>query len=214
MKKGLTELVFIIDRSGSMHGLENDTVGGFNSMIAKQREVSGEANITTVLFDDNYELLHNRIDLKCIKEMTGREYYVRGTTALLDAIGKTISMMGGVQKNLSKNNKAEKVLFIIITDGLENASREYSLNKVKGMIERQKSRYGWEFMFLGANIDAVKTAEDMGISGNRASNYRGDRKGTKLNYSVVSEAMACYRECSQIDDDWNAELEKDLKERN
>ncbi|HKK95422.1 MAG TPA: vWA domain-containing protein [Anaerovoracaceae bacterium] len=213
MKKGLTELVFIIDRSGSMHGLEKDTVGGFNSMIAEQKNIEGEANITTVLFDDDYEIFHDRVSLKEIDEMTGSDYYVRGTTALLDAMGKTISMMGNIQKNLPKNKKAEKVLFVITTDGLENASREYSVHKVKSMIERQKNKYGWEFIFLGANIDAVKTAEDMGIGRDRSSNYCADGKGTKLNYDVVCKAVSSYRDCCIINEDWNESLEKDVEER-
>ena len=213
MKKGLTELVFIIDRSGSMHGLEKDTIGGFNSMISKQKDLDGEANITTVLFDDDYEIIHNRVDLNEINEMTSNEYYVRGTTALLDAMGKTISMMGNIQKNLPNKDKAEKVMFVITTDGLENASCEYSENKVKSMIERQKNRFGWEFLFLGANIDAVKTAENIGICRNRSSNYCADKKGTKLNYDVVCQAVSSYRECCMINDDWNEMLEKDVKER-
>ena len=158
MKKGLTELIFILDRSGSMSGLESDTIGGYNAMIEKQRGESGEAMITTVLFDDNYELLHDRINLKGIKPLTTKEYYVRGTTALLDAVGKTIQKMINVQKNTVESEKAEKVLFVITTDGQENASLEYTYSKIKTLIENQKHQYDWEFIFLGANIDAVSEA--------------------------------------------------------
>jgi uncharacterized protein YegL len=157
MKKGLTELVFILDKSGSMSGLEKDTIGGYNSMLAKQQAVEGECHITTVLFDNDYELLHDRIDLKAVNPITEREYQVGGSTALLDAIGRTIHKIGNAQRNTADDYRAEKVIFVIITDG-EDASREYSAEKVKAQIERQKTKYGWEFIFLGANIDAVATA--------------------------------------------------------
>lgn len=189
MKKDLTELIFILDRSGSMGGLESDTIGGYNAMLKKQMEAEGSAYITTVLFDDEYELLHDRINLKGVKPITEKEYFVRGTTALLDAFGKSIQKIVNVQRNTSDDEKAEKVLFVITTDGLENASREYSYTKVRAMIEKQKSRYGWEFIFLGANIDAVSEAEKFGIDSSRAAQFHNDKDGIELNYKVVSEAI-------------------------
>jgi uncharacterized protein YegL len=180
MKKGLTELVFSLDKSGSMGGLESDTIGGYNSMFAKQQAVEGEAQVTTVLFDNNYELLHDRIDIKAVSPITEREYQVGGSTALLDAIGRTIHKIGNAQKNTAEDYRAEKVVFVIITDGEENASREYTSDKVKAQIERQKSRYGWEFIFLGANIDAVETAGRFGIAPDRAVDYLADSEGTEL----------------------------------
>ena len=155
MKKGLTELVFILDRSGSMSGLESDTIGGYNSLLEKQKKEDGECVISTVLFDDKYELLHDRINLKGIVPITEREYFVRGSTALLDAVGRTIDKIGNAQKHTAEEERAEKVMFVITTDGMENSSREYGYDKVRQMIERQKDKYGWEFIFLGANIDAV-----------------------------------------------------------
>jgi uncharacterized protein YegL len=171
MKTNLTELVFILDKSGSMSGLEKDTIGGFNSMLTKQQVESGECHITTVLFDNNYELLHDRIDIKAVSPITDQEYFVGGSTALLDAIGKTINKIGNAQKHTADDYCAEKVMFVIITDGEENSSREYSAEKVKAQIERQKTKYGWEFIFLGANIDAVETAGRFGIAPNRAVDY-------------------------------------------
>ncbi len=193
MKKNLTELVFILDKSGSMSGLEKDTIGGFNSMLEKQKALEGKCNITTVLFDNNYELLHDRIDIRGIKPITEREYRVGGSTALLDAIGRTIHKISGVQKNTAEDYRANKVMFVIITDGEENSSREYSAEKVKKMIELEKSKYGWEFIFLGANIDAVETAESFGISADRAVDYVADSEGTELNFRMMSEAAAAYR---------------------
>lgn len=171
MKKGLTELVFILDRSGSMSGLEKDTIGGFNSMLQKQREIDGECRITTVLFDNRYELLHDRIDIRAVAPMTEKEYCVGGCTALIDAIGRTIHKLVSVQKSTAEEYRAEKVMFVIITDGEENASREYSLKQVKKMIEHEREAYGWEFVFLGANIDAVRTAGQFGINSDRAADY-------------------------------------------
>lgn len=170
MKKGLTELVFILDKSGSMSGLETDTIGGYNSMLAKQQAVEGECRITTVLFDNNYELLHDRIDIRAVSPISEKEYQIGGSTALLDAIGRTIHKIGNAQKHTANEYRAEKVMLVIITDGEENSSREYSAKRIKQMIERQKSRYEWEFIFLGANIDAVETAGRFGISADRAQN--------------------------------------------
>jgi uncharacterized protein YegL len=213
MKKGLTELVFILDKSGSMSGLEADTIGGFNSMLTKQQAVEGDCLVTTVLFDNNYELLHDRIDLKAVSPMTDKEYQVGGCTALLDAIGRTIHKIGNAQKNTADDYRAEKVMFVIITDGEENSSREYTADKVKSQIERQKNKYGWEFIFLGANIDAVETAGRYGISADRAVNYMPDKVGTKLNFAVMSEAVMSFRDVGSVDETAFEEIRKDVKRR-
>lgn len=189
-----TELVFILDKSGSMAGLESDTIGGFNAMLKKQKEVPGECRITTVLFDNHYELLHDRIDLRAVGPMTEREYRVGGSTALLDAIGLTIEKLVSVQKNTAESYRAENVMFVIITDGEENSSRRFSSDRVKAMIEHEKEKYGWEFVFLGANIDAVETAGKFGISADRAVDYVPDGRGTELNFQMMSEAVADFRE--------------------
>ncbi len=213
MKTNQTELVFILDRSGSMAGLESDTIGGFNSMLKKQREETGEAVLTTVLFDDRYELLHDRIDIRGIRPITEKEYFVRGSTALLDAIGNTISKIANVQKQTSEEHRSDKVLFVITTDGMENASREYTFEKIRGMVEQYKQRNGWEFIFLGANIDAISTAASFGISKDRAANFIPDSKGTGLNYKIVSEAVSTFRACRSISDDWKQEIDKDYSHR-
>ena len=193
MKKGLTEMVFIIDRSGSMGGLEKDTIGGFNSMLKEQQGVAGEAVVTTVLFDNRYELLHDRIDIRAVSPLTEKNYTVGGNTALLDALGKTIRKIRDVQEHTAENYRAEKVLFIIITDGEENASREYSAERIKARIEYQKQKYGWEFVFFGANMDAVLEAEKLGISAEYAQNYRADASGTSTAYSAISAISTAYR---------------------
>jgi uncharacterized protein YegL len=213
MKSNLTELVFILDKSGSMGGLENDTIGGFNSMLQKQQSVDGECRITTVLFDNNYELLHDRIDVKVVSPLTNKEYQVGGSTALLDAIGQTIHKIGNAQKNTADTYRAEKVMFVIITDGEENASHEYSAEKVKAQIERQKTKYSWEFIFLGANIDAVKTAGRFGISPDRAVDYLADNEGTQLNFKVMANAVATFREAGTVDEACFEEIRKDVKQR-
>lgn len=213
MKKGLTELVFILDKSGSMGGLEKDTIGGYNSMLKKQKAVEGECRITTVLFDNRVELLHDRIDIRAVSPITEKEYCVGGSTALLDAIGTTIHKIGNVQRNTADDYRAEKVMFVIITDGEENSSREYSSDKVKAQIERQKSKYGWEFIFLGANIDAVETARRFGIDEDRSQNYHADSDGVKLNFRVMSDAVATFRECAAMPVGWNDEIKKDYKGR-
>ncbi|HHV28143.1 vWA domain-containing protein [Acetivibrio mesophilus] len=213
MKKGLTELVFILDRSGSMSGLESDTIGGYNSMLEKQNKESGEAIVTTVLFDDKYELLHDRINLRGVAPITDKEYFARGTTALLDAVGKTINKIANVQKHTGEDERAEHVMFVIITDGMENASKEFGYEKVRRMIERQKSKYGWEFIFLGANIDAIATAERFGIRKERAANYNADSEGTLLNYEVISETVSCMRASRPIAEDWKIRIEEDFKGR-
>lgn len=213
MKKGLTELVFILDKSGSMGGLETDTIGGYNSMLEKQKAVEGECHITTVLFDNNYELLHDRIDIKAVSPITEKEYAVGGSTALLDAIGRTIHKIGNAQKHTADDYRAEKVMLIIITDGEENSSREYSAEKVRAQIERQKTKYGWEFVFLGANIDAVATAGRFGIGADRAVDYLADSEGTNLNFAVMSAAVAEFRESATISDEHFDEIRKDVKKR-
>lgn len=213
MKKNLTELVFILDKSGSMSGLENDTIGGFNSMLEQQKKVGGQCIITTVLFDNRYELLHDRMDLRAIRPITRREYSVGGSTALLDAMGKTIHKIATAQKNTAEDYRAEKVMFVIITDGEENASRYYSSVQVKDMIRRQKERYGWEFIFLGANIDAVETAGRFGINADRAVDYVADSKGTQLNYRMMSESVAAFRQCGVIPDSCLDQIRKDRKKR-
>lgn len=213
MKKGLTEMVFILDRSGSMEGLESDTIGGYNAMLAKQQKEPGEAVITTVLFDEYYELLHDRINLRGVAPITDKEYYVRGSTALLDAVGKTINKIGNAQKHTAEAERAEHVVVVITTDGMENASREFSEEKVSRMIEHQKKKYGWEFIFLGANIDAIGTAARFGIAENRAANYNADSEGTSLNFEVISETMSCVRACRPIDETWKDRIEADFKKR-
>ena len=213
MKKNLTELVFILDKSGSMSGLEKDTIGGFNSMLDQQRKVDGACVITTVLFDNRYELLHDRIDIRAVQPITGKEYFVGGSTALLDAIGKTIHKIGAVQKNTTEDYRAEKVMFVIITDGEENASRHYSSMQIREMIQRQKERYGWEFIFLGANIDAVDTAGRFGIDADRAVDYVPDGEGTELNYRMMSETVATFRECGAVPTACLDEIRKDMKKR-
>ena len=213
MKKNLTELVFILDKSGSMSGLEKDTIGGFNSLLDQQRKVDGECVITTVLFDNRYELLHDRIDIRAVQPITGKEYFVGGSTALLDAIGKTIHKIGTVQKNTAEDYRAEKVMFVIITDGEENASRHYSSMQIRQMIQRQKERYGWEFIFLGANIDAVETAGRFGIDADRAVDYVPDGEGTELNFRIMSQTVATFRECGAVPTACLDEIRKDMKKR-
>lgn len=214
MKNNLTELIFILDRSGSMSGLEEDTIGGFNSLIEKQKQEPGDAIITTVLFDNNYEILHDRISIQGIKAMTNKEYYVRGCTALLDAIGKTINKIINVQRHTSEDNRAEKVMFVIITDGMENSSKEYNHLKVKQLIESQKSKYGWEFLFLGANIDAIDTASKFGIEEDKAVNYHADSVGTMVNYEAISCAMSNVRSGKNLNSSWKKSIEKDYNSRN
>ena len=213
MKKNLTELVFILDKSGSMSGLEKDTIGGYNSMLKKQKEEDGECVITTVLFDNNYELLHDRIDIRAVNKLTKKDYTAGGSTALLDAIGRTVNKIGNAQQNTAENYRAEKVMFVIITDGEENASKEYSSMQVKKMIQRQKEKYGWEFVFLGANIDAVETAERFGIDVDRAVDYVPDSKGTELNFIAMSEAVSSFRKTRSVSENSLDMIRKDMKKR-
>ena len=213
MKKNLTELVFILDRSGSMAGLEDDTIGGFNSMIEKQKREPGEAYVSTVLFDNHSTVIHDRVDIQKVEPMTRKEYYVRGCTALLDAVGKTIHHIGNVHKYAREEDRPEKTMFIITTDGMENASREYTYDRLKTMIHRQKEKHDWEFLFLGANIDAISTARQFGIDEDRAVNYHCDSMGTALNYEVVSDAIRTVRSCAILEPDWKARIDEDYKKR-
>ena len=213
MRKNQTEIVFILDRSGSMCGLEADTIGGFNSMIEKQKKADGESIISTVLFDNVSEVIHDRADIRSIQPMTEDDYTVRGCTALLDAIGGAVHHIGNVHKYARAEDVPEHTLFVITTDGMENASRRYDSETVKKMIERQKEKYGWEFLFLGANIDAVETARSVGISKDRAVNYRSDREGTALNYEVVSEAISAVRCSAPLKADWKKRIDEDYEKR-
>ncbi len=213
MKKNLTEIVFILDRSGSMAGLEEDTIGGFNAMIEKQKREPGEAYVSTVLFDNHSDVIHDRLEIQKVAPMTRKEYYVRGCTALLDAVGGAIRHIGNVHKYAREEDRPERTLFVITTDGMENASRRYSYEKVKSMITHQKEKYGWEFLFLGANIDAVATAHQFGIGEDRAVNYHCDSKGTALNYEVVSEAIRTVRSCAPLDRSWKKRIDEDYTAR-
>ncbi len=213
MKTNGTELVFILDRSGSMSGLEADTIGGYNAMLAKQKKEEGEATVTTVLFNHDIDLLHDRITIKGVAPITEQEYEVGGTTALLDAIGSTIHKIGNVQKRTSEEERAGKVLFVITTDGMENASREYDYAKIKAMIEHQKVSYDWEFIFLGANIDALSTASKFGIQEDYAVNYHADSEGTQVNFQALNEAVTSFRKGKKIDRVWKESIEKDFESR-
>lgn len=209
----LTEMVFILDRSGSMFGLEKDTIGGFNSMLAKQKNEQGEAFVTTVLFDNEYEILHDRLPVRNVPEMTECEYKPRGSTALIDAIGRTIKHIATIHKYARYNDVPANTIFVIITDGMENSSRVYTSEMVKAMIEYEKEKYGWEFIFLGANIDAVETASHFGITKDRAVNYNCDSQGTALNYQVVSDAVSCCRNNAPLQAGWSQRIDEDYRNR-
>ena len=213
MKKGLTEMVFILDRSGSMSGLEADTIGGFNSMIERQKKEEGEALVSTVLFSDGSEVIHDRLDLRKIEPMTDKQYYVHGCTALIDAIGDAIHHIGNVHKYARTEDRPEHTIFIITTDGMENASRRYTSDRVKAMVQRQKDKYGWEFLFLGANIDAVETAARIGIGRDRAVNFINDHTGQALNYTEVSKAVRTVRASAPLTEDWKTNIERDYHSR-
>ena len=213
MKKGLTEVVFILDRSGSMSGLEGDTIGGFNSMIEKQKKEEGEALVSTILFDNYSEVLHDRVEVSKIEPLTDRDYTVRGCTALLDAIGGAIHHIGNVHKYARNEDVPEHTIFIITTDGMENASHQYSREKIKAMIERQRTKYGWEFLFLGANIDAIETARSYGIDQDRAVEYNCDSVGTGLNFEAMSDAITTMRCSAPLTADWKKKVEADRKKR-
>ena len=213
VKNNVTELVFILDRSGSMAGLESDTIGGFNSLIEKQKKQGGKCFVSTVLFDGYVEVLHDRADLEEIKPMTEEEYFTRGSTALIDAIGGAIKHIGKVHRYIRKEDVPEHVMFVITTDGYENASHIFSSDEVKRMIEERKKEYGWEFLFIGANIDAVKTAKGFGIDSDRAVNYHADSKGTSKLYKAVCKTVCAMRRSEPITADWCAEIDEDYKSR-
>ena len=208
----MTELVFILDRSGSMGGLEEDTIGGFNSMIEKQKKQQGECLVSTVLFDHEVSTLHDRVPLCDIQPMTEEDYVVRGCTALIDAIGMTVSHIEKVHRYIRKEDVPAHTMFVITTDGMENASKEYSSDKVRKMIEKKKKE-GWEFLFIGANIDAVSTARHFGIGADRAVNYHADKEGTAVLYNCVSKVVSSARKCAPIRGDWCAEIEEDYAGR-
>lgn len=212
-KNNISELVFILDRSGSMSGLEDDTIGGFNAMIQKQKKEEGEAYVSTILFDNVSEVLHDRIRLKDVPEMTDEDYTVRGCTALIDAIGGAIHHIGNIHKYARKEDVPAHTMFIITTDGQENASQRYGSDEVKKMIERQKEKYGWEFLFIGANIDAVETAARFGINSNRAVNYNADSAGTQVLYQTLSAPISAMRADRAISDDWSQNIEEDYNNR-
>ena len=209
----MTELVFILDRSGSMSGLEADTIGGFNSMIEKQKREAGEALVSTVLFANDSTVIHDRLPLSEVPPLTEKEYFTCGCTALLDAVGGTIHHIGNIHKYARREDVPEKTMFIITTDGCENASRRYNYETVQRMIRHEKEKYGWEFLFLGANIDAAREAARFGIGADRAVNYKCDQAGTALNYEVIGEAVRCVRAAQPLGANWKARIDADVKKR-
>ena len=213
MKKNLTELVFILDRSGSMQGLEGDTIGGFNAMIKKQQKEPGEAFVSTVLFDDQTEVLHDRVKVSDVQPMTEKEYYVRGCTALLDAVGSAIRHIAMIHKYARPEDVPESTVFVINTDGMENASHLYTAEEVRRMISKERNKYGWEFLFLGANIDAVRTAGNLGIDRDRAVDYVADSCGMELNYMALSQAISAVRDNKPLDNEWRKQLDLDFSRR-
>lgn len=213
MKKDLAEIIFILDRSGSMSGLESDTIGGYNSFLSAQKKVEGEAQVTTVLFDDKYELLHDGVDIKNVKPITEKEYFARGTTALLDAIGKTIINVGIRLTNIPENERPSKVIFVITTDGQENASREFTYKKIHEMITEQQDKYSWEFIFLGANIDAAKEAENLGIKSSRAANYVADARGTDVMYCTIAQNIASFRQTGELGENLSEDINKNANRK-
>ena len=213
MKKNLTEIVFILDRSGSMSGLESDTIGGFNSLIEKQKKEEGEALVSPVLFSGASAVIHDRVPIQKVPPMTEKDYIVGGCTALLDAIGGAIHHIGNIHKYARSEDVPQHTLFVITTDGMENASRLYDSREVKDMIQRQKKQHGWEFLFLGANIDAVTTADRLGIAKSRAVTYRSDRLGTLLNFSVLDGAVSSVRRSEELSEDWKLRIEQDFVRR-
>lgn len=213
MKKNLTELVFILDKSGSMSGLEKDTIGGFNSMLQRQKEAEGSALVSTVLFSNESTVIHDRADVQKVEPLTEKQYFVGGCTALIDAIGGAIHHIGNVHKYAREEDVPEHTVFVITTDGMENASHCYSSDRVKAMVKRQQEKYGWEFLFLGANIDAVETAACYGIDRSRAARFHNDAQGNQVNYRVISETISRVRANCALEDDWKADIEKDFRSR-
>ena len=213
MKKNLTDMVFILDRSGSMGGLESDTVGGFNAMIEKQKKAEGDAYVSTVLFNTHSKVLHDRVDVRQIRPMTQDDYCVGGCTALLDAVGDAIHHIGNVHKYARPEDVPEKTVFVITTDGMENASHRYTYDKVRRMIEKEKEKYGWEFIFLGANIDALQEAARFGISADRAANYRCDRRGTAVIYEGINEVVSAVRCSRPMAAEWKRSIDEDYEKR-
>ena len=214
MKKNLTELVFILDRSGSMAGLEDDTIGGFNAMLKKQKDEPGEVLVSTVLFDNHTQVIHDRVEISQVAPLTHRDYYVRGCTALLDAVGEAIRHISNIHKYAREEDRPEKTLFVITTDGMENASRHYTYEQVKQMLSRKKESCGWEFLFLGANIDAAREAARFGIDQDRAANYHADSKGTAVIYAAMSDAISQVRRCSApLPTSWKKKVDDDFTTR-
>ena len=213
MKENLTELVCILDKSGSMASLTDDTIGGFNSLIKKQKGEEGECLVTTVLFNSNIEILHNRVPLEDVKDITTKDYQAMGCTALLDAIGISIYKIKNEHANTPKEKRPDKVLFAIITDGAENSSTEYNLKQIKNSVSACQELLGWEFLFLGANIDAIETASQFGIPKSMAANYNCDSEGTELNFDAINDVLCCVRRDEDISDDWKLKIEKDFKNR-
>lgn len=213
MTKKRTELVFLLDKSGSMAGLESDTIGGYNALLAKQGAIEEPCLITTVLFDNRYQLLHDRIDIRAVSPLTDEDYQAGGSTALLDALGRTLDKLIRIQKKTRDDYRADQVIFAIITDGLENSSRNYSPARIKAMVEKQEEAYAWEFIFLGANMDTIVTAGAFGIRPDRALDYLADRRGTELNYQVLSETIGTFRTTGRLDDQAFDRIRRDIKER-
>lgn len=212
-KNNITELVFVLDRSGSMAGLESDTIGGFNSLIREQKKKEGKCYVSTVLFDHESKVIHDRIDLKDVPDMTSEDYVVRGCTALIDALGGAIRHIGDIHKYARPEDVPEHTMFVVMTDGMENASRFYTAKDVKSLIKRCKSKYGWEFLFIGANIDAVETAKNYGIDSGRAVNYNADRRGTDIVFQTVCAAATNLRASGTIQADWRKTIDSDYKKR-
>ena len=213
MTKKRTELVFLLDQSGSMAGLESDTIGGYNAFLQKQAAIEEPCLITTVLFDNSYQLLHDRIDIRAVSPLTEKDYRAGGSTALLDAMGQTMNKLIGIQKRSSPDYQADQVIFVVITDGMENSSRIYSPAEIKAMVEKQEESYGWEFIFLGANIDAIVTAGSMGFRADRALDYLADGEGTALNYKILSETIGTFRTTGRVDQEGLNEIRRDVRER-
>jgi len=211
MRNDTTELVFILDRSGSMAGLESDTIGGFNAMIEKQKKLDGRAYVSTVLFSNDSTVIHDRTDIREVAPMTERDYFVGGGTALIDAIGGAIHHIGSIHKYARPEDVPAHTIFVITTDGMENASHRYSAEKVRSMIRKEEEKYGWEFLFLAANIDAAETAERIGIRRERSANYRASREGTGALYACVEKTVACMRSGMVPEENWADGLEAEEK---